>query len=494
MQYHVTSDTSNLSDFSCVIAGIFDDLSLTPLANQLDQMSGGAIKKILEKGDFKGSVAETLMLFDIAQDAPERLLIVGCGASDKFDVDTFNKLHESVASALKKLNVTTVFNGLTELEADTYWGVRRAVECFQGSEYKFDQLKAPKPEADSPNHIELSLLIAEGREVEANAGMAHGMAITAGMHLCRDVMNLPPNICNPRYLAEQASDLASHDNVVVDVLGEDQMKELKMGSYLAVGQGSANESVMSIIKYTGADDSAAKPIVLVGKGLTFDSGGISIKPSANMDEMKYDMGGAASVLGTMKAIIELQLPVNVIGVLAGCENMPGGNAYRPGDILTTMSGKTVEVVNTDAEGRLVLCDALTYVERFEPECVIDVATLTGACMVALGKRDSGLFTDNDELAAALLESASSSHDHLWRMPLHKSHKKELESPFADICHAGGRFGGAITAAAFLWEFTEKYPWVHLDIAGTAWVSGKNKGATGRPVPLLTQFVLDAIAP
>ena len=492
MQYLVTSDLSNLSAFSCVVAGVFNDLSLTRVASKLDELSDGGITKFLAKGDFKGGAAEALLLFDIAENSPERVLLVGCGNADELDADVFNKLNNVVSATLKKINATTVFNGVSEIDVDAYWSVRRTVQTYESSAYKFDQLKTPKPDEKSSSEITLSLFVDEGSEVDANAAIAHGLAITAGMTVCRDVMNLPPNICNPRYLAEQALALADQDNVVVDVVGEDQMRELKMGSYLAVGQGSVNESVMSVIKYTGADNKDAKPIVLVGKGLTFDSGGISIKPSANMDEMKYDMGGAASVLGAMKAIIALQLPVNVIGVLAGCENMPGGNAYRPGDVLTTMAGKTVEVVNTDAEGRLVLCDALTYVERFEPECVIDVATLTGACMVALGKRDSGLFTDNNELATALLKASQSSDDYVWRMPLHKSHKKELESPFADICHAGGRYGGAITAAAFLWEFTEKYPWVHLDIAGTAWVSGKNKGATGRPVPLLTQFILDSL--
>lgn len=492
MQYLVTSDLSNLSAFSCVVAGVFKDLSLTSVASKLDELSGGAITKFLEKGDFNGGAAETQLLFDVAQNGPERVLLVGCGNADEIDSEVFNKLNGAVSAALKKLNITTVFNGINEVEADAYWSVRRTVQTYESHAYQFDQLKTPKPDEQSTPEIALSLFVAEDSEVDANAAIEHALAMTAGMTVCRDVMNLPPNICHPRYLAEQASALADQDNVTVDILGEAQMRELKMGSYLAVGQGSANESVMSVIKYTGADDQDAKPIVLVGKGLTFDSGGISIKPSANMDEMKYDMGGAASVLGTMKAIIELQLPVNVIGVLAGCENMPGGNAYRPGDVLTTMAGKTVEVVNTDAEGRLVLCDALTYVERFDPQCVIDVATLTGACMVALGKRDSGLFTDNDDLATDLLTASQKSDDYVWRMPLHKSHKKELESPFADICHAGGRYGGAITAAAFLWEFTEKYPWVHLDIAGTAWVSGKNKGATGRPVPLLTQFILDSL--
>ncbi len=266
------------------------------------------------------------------------------------------------------------------------------------------------------------------------------------------------------------------------------MAELGMNSYLAVARGSDNEAMMAIIEYKGHPD--AKPIVLVGKGLTFDSGGISIKPAEGMDEMKYDMGGAASVLGTMHALAQLQLPINVIGVLAGCENMPGGNAYRPGDILTSMSGQTIEVLNTDAEGRLVLCDALTYVDRFDPETVIDVATLTGACIIALGHHTTGLLANHNPLAHELLNASEQAGDRAWRLPLFDEYQEQLESPFADMANIGGRPAGTITAAAFLSRFTKKYNWAHLDIAGTAWKSGKEKGSTGRPVPLLTQFLLN----
>ena len=301
---------------------------------------------------------------------------------------------------------------------------------------------------------------------------------------------MPPNICNPAYLAEQAQILGTdYDNVTTQIVGEKEMEELGMGSYLAVGRGSVNESLMSIIKYNGAGDDS-KPLVLVGKGLTFDSGGISLKPGAGMDEMKYDMGGAAGVLGAMHALAELQLPINVIGVLAGCENMPSSNAYRPGDILTTMSGQTVEVLNTDAEGRLVLCDALTYVERFDPELVIDVATLTGACVVALGAHATGLLSSHNPLAHELLNASEQSGDRAWRMPLWDDYQDQLESPFADFTNLGGKEAGTITAACFLSRFTKKYHWAHLDIAGTAWRSGKNKGSTGRPVSMLTQFLLN----
>jgi leucyl aminopeptidase len=315
------------------------------------------------------------------------------------------------------------------------------------------------------------------------------MAVSAGVKTSKDVANMPPNICNPAYLLEQAKQIAKqYDNLQVDFVDEAKMDELGMHSYLAVGRGSHNQSIMTLIHYQGGS-SNQKPIVLVGKGLTFDSGGISLKPGEAMDEMKYDMGGAAAVLGTIHTLAELKLPLNVIGVLAGCENMPDANAYRPGDILTTMSGQTVEVLNTDAEGRLVLCDALTYVERFDPELVVDVATLTGACVIALGKHASAVMSPHNPLAHELIAASEQSGDKAWRMPLWDEYQEQLESPFADFSNLGGRPAGSITAGCFLSRFTKKYTWAHMDIAGTAWISGKNKGATGRPVPMLSQFLI-----
>lgn len=320
----------------------------------------------------------------------------------------------------------------------------------------------------------------------------HGLAIAAGIKAAKDLGNMPPNICNAGYLASQARQLADSfsPNVSTRVIGEQQMKELGMNAYLAVGQGSQNESLMSVIEYKGSKNPDAKPIVLVGKGLTFDSGGISIKPADSMDEMKYDMCGAASVYGVMRMAAELQLPLNIVGVLAGCENMPGGRAYRPGDVLTTMNGQTVEVLNTDAEGRLVLCDVLTYVERFEPDVVIDVATLTGACVIALGHHLTGLMANHNPLASELISASEQAGDRAWRLPMMDEFQDQLDSNFADMANIGGRPGGAITAACFLSRFTRKYSWAHLDIAGTAWRSGKAKGATGRPVAMLSQFLLN----
>ncbi len=310
------------------------------------------------------------------------------------------------------------------------------------------------------------------------------------MKVTKDVANMPPNICNPAYLWDQAQQLAAeYDSIDVECVNEANMADLGMNSYLAVGRGSENESLMSIIHHKGGEPDQ-QPLVLVGKGLTFDSGGISLKPGEGMDEMKYDMGGAASVLGVMHTVAALNLPVNVIGVLAGCENMPDGKSYRPGDILTTMSGQTVEVLNTDAEGRLVLCDALTYVERFDPDTVIDVATLTGACIIALGKHATGLMSTHNPLAHELLNASEQASDRAWRLPLWDDYQEQLESPFADMTNLGGRPAGSITAGCFLSRFTKKYNWAHLDIAGTAWNSGKNKGATGRPVPMLAQFLMN----
>jgi leucyl aminopeptidase len=318
--------------------------------------------------------------------------------------------------------------------------------------------------------------------------VARAQALANGMDLTRDLGNLPPNICTPTYLADQAKKLAREFGLKIEVLDTRQMQALKMGALLAVAQGSEQPPKFIILHYNGAS-SRQQPVALVGKGITFDTGGISIKPAAGMDEMKFDMCGAASVLGTLRAVAEMKLKINLIGVVPTCENMPSGRATRPGDIVTSMSGQTVEILNTDAEGRLILCDALTYVERFKPRTVIDIATLTGACVVALGHHHSGLFTPQDALAAELLDAGRDAGDTCWRMPLDEAYQSSLKSRFADVANVGGRDGGAITAACFLARFTKKYDWAHLDIAGTAWKSGAAKGASARPVPLLTRFLI-----
>jgi leucyl aminopeptidase len=467
---------------------------LSGIAEQLDKISGGYISNLLRRGDLEGKTGQMLLLHHVDNVLSERVLLVGCGKERELDERQYKQI---IAKTINTLNETGSMEAvcfLTELHVkgrDTYWKVRQAVETTNAALYSFDALKSRKGEARRPLR-KLVFNVPTRRELTVGErAITHGLGVSAGIELCRNVANMPPNICNAAYLASQAKQLAEvHHNLKVSTIGEEQMAQLGMNAYLAVGRGSANESIMTIMEYRGAVDNTAKPVVLVGKGLTFDSGGISLKPGEAMDEMKYDMGGAAGVLGTMKAICELQLPINVIGVLAGCENMPSGNAYRPGDILTTMSGQTVEVLNTDAEGRLVLCDALTYVERFDPELVIDTATLTGACVIALGKHASGLFSSHNPLAHEILNAGEQAGDRAWRLPLWDEYQEQLDSPFADMANIGGRPAGSITAACFLSRFTKKYNWAHLDIAGTAWTSGANKGATGRPVPMLTQFIIN----
>ncbi|MCF6459183.1 leucyl aminopeptidase [Pseudoalteromonas sp. MMG024] len=493
MEFSVKSGSPEKQRSACIVVGVYEPRRLSPIGEQLDRISDGYISNLLRRGDLEGKPGQMLLLHHVPNVLSERVLLVGCGKERELDDKQYKQIISKTISTLNDTGSMEAVCFLTELHVkgrDTYWKVRQAVETTQDSLYVFDQLKSKKSEARRPLR-KIVFNVPTRRELTiGETAIEHGLAISHGQKLCKDVANMPPNICNPAYLGEQAKELeANYDNVKVNLVGEKEMEELGMHSYLAVGRGSANESIMSVIHYTGAPEDKA-PIVLVGKGLTFDSGGISIKPGEAMDEMKYDMGGAAGVLGTMRSIVEMQLPINVIAVLAGCENMPSSNAYRPGDILTTMSGQTVEVLNTDAEGRLVLCDALTYVEAFDPDTVIDVATLTGACIIALGHQTSGLLANHNPLAHDLLKASELSGDRAWQLPLWDEYQEQLESPFADFTNLGGRAAGTITAACFLSRFTKKYNWAHLDVAGTAWRSGKNKGATGRPVAMLTQYLLN----
>lgn len=493
MEFSVKSGSPEKQRSACIVVGVYEPRRLSPIAEQLDQISEGYISNLLRRGDLEGKPGQVLLLHHVPNVLSERVLLVGCGKERELNERQYKQIIKKTIDTLNDTGSMESVCFLTEMHVkgrDTYWKVRQAVEATLDSLYSFDALKSKTDEARRPLR-KLVFNVPTRRELTLGENaIEHSLAIANGAKLCRDVANMPPNICNPQYLADQGKALEEFDNVSVEAIGEAQMAELGMNSYLAVGRGSENESIMTVINYQGGKKDEA-PIVLVGKGLTFDSGGISLKPGAGMDEMKYDMGGAAGVLGAMRSLVELQLPINVIGVLAGCENMPGGKAYRPGDVLTTMSGKTVEVLNTDAEGRLVLCDALTYVERFEPELVVDVATLTGACVVALGKHASGLLSNHNPLAHELLNASEQSGDRAWRLPLWDEYQDQLQSPFADFTNLGGKDAGTITAACFLSRFTKKYNWAHLDIAGTAWVSGgPQKGATGRPVPMLTQFLMN----
>ncbi len=493
MEFSVKSGSPEKQRSACIVVGVYEPRRLSAVAEQLDEISGGYISNLLRRGDLEGKSGQMLLLHQVPNILSERVLLVGCGKERELNERQYRQIISKTINTLNETGSMEAVCFLPELHVkgrDTYWKVRQAVEATQDCLYSFNSLKTRKEEPRRPLR-KIVFNVPTRRELTlGERAIAHGLGIAAGINVCKDVANLPPNICNPAYLAEQAQKLAAeNDKITTDIVNEAMMEELGMGSYLAVGRGSDNESLMSVINYQGAGDDS-KPIVLVGKGLTFDSGGISLKPGEAMDEMKYDMGGAAGVLGTMNALAKLDLPINVIGVLAGCENMPDANAYRPGDILTTMSGQTVEVLNTDAEGRLVLCDALTYVERFNPDVVIDVATLTGACVIALGAHATGLLSSHNPLAHELLNASDQSGDRAWRLPLWDDYADQLESPFADFTNLGGRAAGTITAGLFLAKFTKKYNWAHLDIAGTAWRSGANKGSTGRPVSMLTQYLLN----
>ncbi len=494
MEFGVKSGSPEKQRSACIVVGVFEPRRLSAVAEQLDRVSDGYISSLLRRGDLEGKSGQMLLLHQVPGVLSERVLLVGCGKERELDERQFKQIIQKTISTLNETGSMEAVCFLTELHVkgrDAYWKVRQAVETAQNSLYTFDQFKTNKAELRRPLR-KLVFNVPTRRELAiGEKAIAHGLAVANGMKICRDVANMPPNICNPAYLASQARRLGdSSPYITTKVIGEQEMAQLGMNAYLAVARGSSNEAMMSVMEYKGHP--TAKPIVLVGKGLTFDSGGISIKPADGMDEMKYDMGGAASVLGTMTALAELKPAINVIGILAGAENMPDGKAYRPGDILTSMSGQTIEVLNTDAEGRLVLCDALTYVERYEPEAVIDIATLTGACIIALGHHTSGLVSNHNPLAHELLNASEESGDKAWRLPLWDEYQEQIESPFADMANTGGRPAGAITAGAFLSRFTKKYNWAHLDVAGTAWKSGKDKGATGRPVPLLTQFLLNRV--
>lgn len=494
MEFYVKNGSPEKQRSGCIIVGVFEPRRLSMTGELLDKISDGYLSALLRRGELEGKPGQTLLLHHVPGVLSERILLIGCGKERDLDDRQYKVVIQKMINALHQTGSMEAVCFLSELHVKgrtTYWKIRQLVEITKESLYSFDQLKTNKTELRRPLR-KLVINVPIRRELSAGErGIQHGLAIAAGIKETKDLANMPPNICNAPWLAQQAEALATqyHQHLQLEVIDEQQMQKLGMNSWLAVGKGSEHPSLMLLLKYQGVSDNS-KPIVLVGKGLTFDSGGISIKPAAEMDEMKYDMCGAAAVYGVMRALAELKLPLNVIGVMACSENMPGTGAYRPGDVLTTLSGQTVEVLNTDAEGRLVLCDALTYVERFEPETVIDIATLTGACIIALGHHITGLVANQNALAQELVSASEQAGDRAWRLPMTEDYQQQLQSNFADLVNTGGRPAGAITAGCFLANFTRKYHWAHLDIAGTAWRSGKEKGATGRPVAMLTQFLLN----
>ena len=491
MEFSIKSGSPEKQRSACVVIGVFEPRKLSLPAEILNNAAQNYLADLLRRGDMEGKAGTTLLLHNVPGTICDRVLLVGLGKEGEFREKEYLL---AIATAARTLNETGAFDGtlyLTELAVNARsidWRIRQAALIVQSTLYCFDRFKSKKDEVRRP--LRKVTLIVENRAdlAAAEAALVQGQAIAAGMGLARDLGNLPGNICTPGFLAEQALALSRESGLKAKVLEQKDMEKLGMGSLLSVARGSRQQPKFIILRHNGGK-ARQKPIVLIGKGITFDSGGISLKPGAEMDEMKYDMSGAASVLGTMKALAKMKLPLNVIGLVPSAENMPGGDASRPGDIVTSMSGQTIEILNTDAEGRLILCDALTYAERFDPECVIDVATLTGACVIALGHVATGLFANNDVLAGELLKSGQDAWDRAWHMPIWDDYQEQLKSPFADMANIGGRPAGSITAACFLSRYAKKFAWAHLDIAGTAWKSGKDKGSTGRPVPLLTHFLL-----
>ncbi len=488
-----TKDATDVSA-GCIAVAVFEKRELSPSAKLLDTAASGQLKKLIKSSLLQGKTGQQLLLHGVPGIDSERVLLVGAGKRGTLNATKFRQVADAVTAGCRASGAESAAVFLSELEVngrDDAWKVRCMVESFEQARYRFDQLKSKKSKEEKDRLKKLLYRLSSARE-RAKAGQAskEAAAVAEGSALAKNLGDLPGNICTPSYLADQARKIGrDYKSVRVQVRGEAEMKRMKMGTLLSVARGSDEPPKLITLEYSGAVKSA-KPVVLVGKGVTFDSGGISIKPAAAMDEMKYDMCGAASVLGTIKAVAALKLNINVVGIVPATENLPSGKATKPGDIFTSMSGQSVEVLNTDAEGRLILCDALTFAARFKPDVVIDIATLTGACVIALGNHASGLWSNQDDLAQALLKAGEYSGDRAWQMPLWEEYEEQLKSNFADMANIGGREAGAITAASFLSKFTRDYRWAHLDIAGTAWRSGKNKGATGRPVPLLTQYIID----
>ena len=495
MQYTAKTLEAIKQRSHCLVVTCYEGAKLSDSAAAVNAASEQHLETLIKREAFQGKAGQTLLVLNPVGIAADRLLVLGLGALDKegtVSPENFRKAVAKISDALKTTSSREIAVSLADVSVkgrDAAWQARQLAEALELSTYRFDKFKSQP----SDNHFALTKIVVgcDKKQLStATRGLAVGKAIAEGMNLARDLGNLPGNICTPTYLASEAKRLARNQGKLsVKVLEEKQMKELGMNSLLSVAAGSDQPAKLIVLEYKGGSKNDA-PIALVGKGITFDTGGISLKPGAGMDEMKFDMCGAASVLGTFHTLLQLDLPINVVGVIAASENMPNGNATKPGDIVTSMSGQTIEILNTDAEGRLVLCDALTYTERFKPKTVIDIATLTGACVIALGNHASGLYSNRDDLAQALLKAGQEANDRAWHMPLWDEYQKQLDSNFADMANIGGREAGSITAACFLSRFAKKFAWAHLDIAGTAWKSGGAKGATGRPVPLLVQYLLD----
>ncbi len=473
----------------CLVLGVYTGAKLSKAAKAINKASASAITRLLKRGDIEGKAGDALLIPHLEGVKADRVLLIGCGGSKKLTRTDAQKLIESVFKQLDNCTAADACLMFDELSVEGQaagWLVEQLALKMVLNSYQYKRTLSKPATASCLKRLSL------GQKADSKMRLAtsRGTAIGKGMNIARELGNLPANICTPSYLASQAKAMAKkYPALKVKILEEKQMAALGMGSLLSVSAGSKQPAKLIVLEHKGGK-AKQQPHVLVGKGVTFDSGGISIKPGARMDEMKYDMCGAASVIGTMETISLLKLPINITAVVGAVENMPGGKATKPGDVVTSMSGHTIEVLNTDAEGRLVLCDALSYAERFKPQSIIDVATLTGACVVALGKHATGLYSNQDDFAEQLFSAGEQIGDRAWHMPLWDEYQPQLKSNFADIANIGGPEGGSITAACFLSRFTENMRWAHLDIAGTAWHSGANKGATGRPVGLLSQYLIN----
>ncbi len=489
----ISLQTANLHEIKtpCLVIPVLKGKSMGSIAEILDKKTRGMISKIVVLDDIKKKIGANVLINNCPGVKADRLMLVN-GGSEKGVVEAdYRKILETVAKELGKLPVTTVSSTLdhvTVLDKDNDWKIKQHARILDAELYAFDELKTRNK---SKKRLSRLAFVSLDKTIVTNTkkSIADAKSLLAGISLAKDLANRPGNVCTPTHLAETAANLAAeYPTLQCKIMEEIDMEKMGMGSFLSVSKGSRQPAKLIELKYSQSQVEGQKPIVLVGKGVTFDSGGISLKPGAAMDEMKYDMGGAASVLGTMLTVAKMQPAVDVVGLIPATENLPDGNASKPGDIVKSMSGQTIEILNTDAEGRLILCDTLTYAAQFNPDVIIDIATLTGACVVALGAHATGLLSNDDQLSLNLIEAGETAHDRVWRLPLWADYQKQIESPFADMANVGGRSAGTITAACFLSRFVENQRWAHLDIAGTAWNSGANKGATGRPVALLSQYI------
>ena len=494
MDYSIKSDSLEKLSTDCLLLGFHSKRKLGPMTTAIDEALGGLISRLLKRDDPDGKPGEVLTINLMPEGKIERLILVGLGKKDELTASSYRKALIAAANALKSTAAKHAISALHEADVKDKpleWKIHHAVETLESTLYRYTQTKSEKDTGKPPRLEKLQFILDPETDVSVvETTIRQSLAIAKGMNLARDLGNLPGNICTPAFLAEQAEKLGKqHKKLKVKILGEAELEELGMGSFLSVSKGSREPAKLIVMEYHGTT-AKTKPHVLVGKGLTFDAGGISLKQAGGMDEMKYDMCGGAAVIATLGVAAELELPINVVGLVPASENLPDGAANKPGDIVTSMAGTTIEILNTDAEGRLILCDTLTYAKRYDPVAVIDTATLTGACIVALGRHPSGLMGNDDALCESLVKAGEATYDRVWRLPLWEDYQEQLKSNFADVANIGGPDAGAITAGCFLSRFTKDFKWAHIDIAGTAWKTGNEKGSTGRPVPLLSQYLID----